>query len=290
MAGGTKIQSLIFDKDEFNKSDAIHWAKKHDFKALVDEKSNTYRIRQISPDKFKAESFRTTDFGGKLPKGIKAVIAKPITSKMENGGHTDSLEGKSLSQIANIIRNDWKNPYFGAKPYLDAMSTLNSMDDMYGMDSGKSIVAYFLGNASTWRGETAKKVKAHLNKLLKNSRYEQGGDVYKTGGTLGEYYDLRLPLGSGLSENDAINNAIRDAFLENDGVLDKKRFDHTIKALSKRIKAYDIQWKKFKETFEIVESKGRYINPYTPNSPLYKRGGIIGFFSQKITLTELFTK
>jgi hypothetical protein len=74
---------------------------------------------------------------------------------------------RSLSEIAHEIRNDWKNVYFGAKPYLDAMATLNTIDDNYGWDSGKMIVLYFLGNASTWRGETAKRIKAELKAMTK---------------------------------------------------------------------------------------------------------------------------
>lgn len=74
---------------------------------------------------------------------------------------------KSLSQIAAEIRADWKNVYFGAKPYLAAMSTLNSVNDNYGMDSGRSIVTYFLCNATTWKGEKAREIKKILNKMLK---------------------------------------------------------------------------------------------------------------------------
>ena len=74
---------------------------------------------------------------------------------------------RSLSEIAREIRNDWKNVYFGAKPYLDAMATLNTIDDNYGWDSGKMIVLYFLSNASTWRGETAKRIKAELKAMTK---------------------------------------------------------------------------------------------------------------------------
>ena len=75
---------------------------------------------------------------------------------------------RPLYEIANEIRRDWKDKVnFAAKPYLEAMSTLNSVKDDYGMDSGKSIVAYFLANAGTWRGEVAKRVKLELNKLLK---------------------------------------------------------------------------------------------------------------------------
>ena len=72
-----------------------------------------------------------------------------------------------LYQIASIIRNDWKKVYFGAVPYLQAMGTLNSINDKYGYDDAKSIVIYFLSNASSWRGEVAKEVKVHLKSLVK---------------------------------------------------------------------------------------------------------------------------
>jgi hypothetical protein len=72
-----------------------------------------------------------------------------------------------LYAIATIIRNDWKKVYFGAKPYLDAMGGLNDISDNYGFDNAKSIVRYFLANASTWKGDTAKVVKAHLKSLVK---------------------------------------------------------------------------------------------------------------------------
>jgi hypothetical protein len=47
------------------------------------------------------------------------------------------------------------------------MQTLNSVNDNYGMDSGRSIVNYFLANAGTWRGETARRVKAELKAMVK---------------------------------------------------------------------------------------------------------------------------
>lgn len=79
---------------------------------------------------------------------------------------------RPLSTIAREIRTNWnataKNGiYFGAVPYLDAMSTLDSIEDNYMFDSGKSIVMYFLANAGTWRGETAKRVKAELKAMSK---------------------------------------------------------------------------------------------------------------------------
>lgn len=75
-----------------------------------------------------------------------------------------------LYEIALEIDKDWKHPYFGAVPYLNAMRSLDSVTDMYGLDSGKSIVAYFLVNAGAWRGETARRVKKELNAMLKGAK------------------------------------------------------------------------------------------------------------------------
>lgn len=72
---------------------------------------------------------------------------------------------RALSEIAKEIRQCWKNVYFGAEPYLEAMSTLNTIEDNYFYDDGKSIVLYFLANASTWRGEDARRIKKELNQM-----------------------------------------------------------------------------------------------------------------------------
>lgn len=79
---------------------------------------------------------------------------------------------RPLHVIASEIRKDWRATskngiYFGAVPYLDAMSSLDSINDRYGADSGKSIVCYFLANSGTYRGETAKRVKAELKAMSK---------------------------------------------------------------------------------------------------------------------------
>ena len=72
-----------------------------------------------------------------------------------------------IYQIATEIRSDWKKPYFGAVPYLEAMYSLETVHDNFYNDSAKSVILYFLSNASTWRGETAKRVKAELKAMLK---------------------------------------------------------------------------------------------------------------------------
>lgn len=71
-----------------------------------------------------------------------------------------------LSQIAKVIKADWKKMYFGAVPYVNAMSTLRYIHDRYLTESAESIVTGFLVNAGTWKGETAKAVKFKLNNLL----------------------------------------------------------------------------------------------------------------------------
>ncbi len=76
-------------------------------------------------------------------------------------------EQRNLWEISREIRRDWKNPYFGALPYMDAMSTLNGIDDNYFEVAARSIVLYFLSNATGWRGEVAKRVKKELRGMLK---------------------------------------------------------------------------------------------------------------------------
>lgn len=76
---------------------------------------------------------------------------------------------RPLSTIAHDIRVDWAKPYFGAVPYLDAMETLGTMQDKYFYDDAPSVVRYFLANATTWKGETARAIKAELKAMLKGS-------------------------------------------------------------------------------------------------------------------------
>lgn len=74
---------------------------------------------------------------------------------------------RPIYEIALEIRSLWKKPYFGAVPYLDAMVHLDSINDYYFMDSAKEVVLYFLANASTFRGEDAKRLKKELKDLVK---------------------------------------------------------------------------------------------------------------------------
>lgn len=77
---------------------------------------------------------------------------------------------RPLYLIAKDINKTWPKVYFGAVPYLKAMASLSSVNELYGCDSAASIVHYFLSNAGTWRGEDAKRIKAELKELLKGAK------------------------------------------------------------------------------------------------------------------------
>ena len=74
---------------------------------------------------------------------------------------------RALYVIAREIRKDWTKVNYAARPYLDAMASLDSINDQYHYDSGKSVVLYFLANAAGWRGENAKRIKTELRSMVK---------------------------------------------------------------------------------------------------------------------------
>ena len=73
---------------------------------------------------------------------------------------------RPLYEIAFDIENHWPKVNYAAVPYLEAMRELTSIEDHYGQDSADMVVRYFLGNASTWRGEDARRIKAELRSML----------------------------------------------------------------------------------------------------------------------------
>lgn len=73
---------------------------------------------------------------------------------------------RPLFVIAREIQASWGKPNYAAIPYLDAMLSLSDIRESYGYDSADSIVRYFLSNATTWRGEDARRLKAELKGML----------------------------------------------------------------------------------------------------------------------------
>jgi hypothetical protein len=74
-------------------------------------------------------------------------------------------ENRSIRSIALDICKEWEKVNYAARPYLDAMLDLDSINDNYGHDDARSIILYFLSNASSFRGERAKALKAELKAL-----------------------------------------------------------------------------------------------------------------------------
>jgi hypothetical protein len=74
-----------------------------------------------------------------------------------------------VSDIAKEIDRVWAKPYFGAKPYIEAMHTMhwpaepeNAKCHMYGVESCDMVLIYALSNMATFRGEDARRIKAEL--------------------------------------------------------------------------------------------------------------------------------
>ena len=76
---------------------------------------------------------------------------------------------RQLHDIARDVRRDWQRVNFAAEPYLLAMEALGTMDDSYGADSARSVVVYFLSNASSWRGPVARSAKSELRAMLEGN-------------------------------------------------------------------------------------------------------------------------
>jgi hypothetical protein len=74
---------------------------------------------------------------------------------------------RPLNEIAYAIRKDWEKVNYAAVPYLEAMEQIESIDDNFYADNGRSVVLYFLANASTWRGPVARSIKKELKYLAR---------------------------------------------------------------------------------------------------------------------------
>ena len=79
---------------------------------------------------------------------------------------------KTLNQIAAEILIEWReNPSTAshrifARPYVDAMLSMRTCEDMYGLEYGDMIVARALDNLAQWRGDKAREMKQLLKQHL----------------------------------------------------------------------------------------------------------------------------
>ena len=74
---------------------------------------------------------------------------------------------RPIYRIAQEIFLYWPNVYFGAKPYLTIMLGLSDITDVYGFDSARSIINYFLANAASFKGPEARRLKTELKTIIK---------------------------------------------------------------------------------------------------------------------------
>ncbi len=123
---------------------------------------------KIAKDTLKMPDAMAGVMGGPSKEEAKEILKDYYSTSVGSSFSTKEKTGpRAVHMIAQEIASDWKKPYFGAVPYLNAMHALETIDTPYGADSGASVIAYFLANAQTWRGETAKRVKKELNAMLK---------------------------------------------------------------------------------------------------------------------------
>ena len=83
------------------------------------------------------------------------------------------MKQRFIYEIAKDIEADFKSaerkdgydlPH--ARPYLDAMHFLKTVDQMYLQESAASMIIYFLSNATMWRGGRAPELKMELRNLI----------------------------------------------------------------------------------------------------------------------------
>ncbi|SDU21645.1 hypothetical protein SAMN05216296_2455 [Pseudomonas pohangensis] len=77
---------------------------------------------------------------------------------------------RKLWEISQEIQLVWgSNISKFARPYIDAMSELDSITDQYNEQDARSVVSDFLTNAGGWRGDRAREIKSELKQILKGS-------------------------------------------------------------------------------------------------------------------------
>lgn len=76
------------------------------------------------------------------------------------------MQTRPIKEIAQEIQKDWTSmPHWVKECYFSPLLEIDSIEDDYYADSAKSVVLYFLANATSWRGETARRIKKELKDL-----------------------------------------------------------------------------------------------------------------------------
>ena len=88
--------------------------------------------------------------GGPDPMSAEDALHQEMEGGPQSPG-TSGIQDKPIYGLADEIRADWKNVNFAAAPYLDAMNSLDSIDDHYFQDNGR--VASLLARRNLWRDD-----------------------------------------------------------------------------------------------------------------------------------------
>jgi SAM-dependent methyltransferase len=83
----TKIQSLLFDKRQFDKDQAVSWAKAHGYRTGIEESGRALVMKQADPKKY--DKMRTIE----LTTGVKAVVGQAIPVSKARSGDQRALRG-----------------------------------------------------------------------------------------------------------------------------------------------------------------------------------------------------
>lgn len=125
---------------------------------LMDRKTNEGRALWLAGCDAHENGHTVEEDNGNLF-GTPSLPSTPATPALPT-------KARPLYVIAKEIKKTWPNVNYGARPYLDAMTGLEKLSDMYMHDDARSIVLYFLSNANTWKGPDAKRIKAELKAML----------------------------------------------------------------------------------------------------------------------------
>jgi hypothetical protein len=138
-----KIQSILFNKDNFTKDQAIDWIKRNGYKnKKIDEKPNTYRFRQLTPRYVKNQGY-TKFITKKLNSGIDLIIA-----------YNDQKVGGELSSddLQKILSNSYEKDKHDIDDYQLDRELSNNLSQVYhNPKTNKSVIAHTgSNNLSDW--------------------------------------------------------------------------------------------------------------------------------------------
>ena len=112
-----KVQSIRFDKNNWNKKTASTWIERnHYHNKKIDSTPASLRFRQINPKHFIQSTYRTKNIG----KGISLILAKPENRNYEKEYAKFQKSKKAKKYRAELNRYNHKKGTYGNGDGLDA--------------------------------------------------------------------------------------------------------------------------------------------------------------------------